>query len=99
MQHFIRNILAVSGCFRNGICFLVIDHYLVFRGCTKRASNHWKHDCLFWQEEGCGGDVLPVLIVFVGLPYCIQICTIVFDINLATKPTSRDDGLVDRLAS
>ena len=47
---------------RNDISFLVTPHHLVFRGCTKRALTRWKHDFYFWQEEGCGGDVLSVLI-------------------------------------
>ena len=67
VQQLIRNILALAVRVINGICFLVIDHYLVFRGCTKQASKLWNHDCLFWQEEGCGGDVFSLLIVLLGL--------------------------------
>ena len=63
----LRNIVAVAGRCRNDIFFLVIPHHLVFRGCTKRALTRWKRDYLFWQEEGCGGDVFPVLIFLAGL--------------------------------
>ena len=67
VHHFIRNIVAVAGRFRNGLCFLVIAHNPVFIGYTKKAFTSWKHDCLFWQEEGCGGDVFTVLICLVEL--------------------------------
>ena len=81
LQHFIQNILAASGRCRNAICLLFIAHHLVFRVCTKRALNHWKHDCSFWQYEGCGGDVLTVLVLWFDLPYCIQVRTIVLMID------------------
>ena len=52
-------------------------HHLVFRGCNFRALNGWKHDCLFWIEESCGGYVFFLLIALDELSWCIQICTIV----------------------
>ena len=66
-QHFIQKNVAVAELWRNGICFLVIAHHMVFRGRNKQALKRWKHDCLFWQYEGCCCDVLPVLIVLVWL--------------------------------
>ena len=61
VQHFIQNILAVAGRCINGICFLVISHHLIFRGCIKKTSNHLKHDSLSWQAKLRVGYVFPVL--------------------------------------
>ena len=81
VQHFILNILVVAGNFRNDICFLVISHPLVFRGCTKRVLTRWKHDRLFCQQEGFVEDVLPMLIFLFGLFKCIQIRTKVYIVD------------------